>query len=360
MKPVVVISIILFILLCISLCMTNLNDADADVNPSIPNKPFGYKIVSTKNKKMCVPVKEAPNKQNGVYSNELACNDALDKPFGYKIEGKMCVLTKEAPSKQNGVYSNELACNNALVPKSMYNSVIGPVPVPTHLKNYKIVGKTCVPVDEAPNAKNGVYSDYLDCQHVLDHHDPVPVPDKPFGYKIVNANNKKMCVLVNEAPNAKTGVYSDYLDCQHVLDHHDPVPDTHFGYKIEDNKCVLVNEAPNATKGVYSELGCQIALHGGFGPSPNGYNPTPTHPNGYNPVPDTHFGYKIEDNKCVLVNEAPNATKGVYSELGCQIALHGGFGPSPNGYNPTPNPIPTHPELEHTCCKNQYIMFNSN
>jgi hypothetical protein len=140
-------------------------------------KPFGFKIDRVKDKDVCVLVNEAPNAKNGVYSNFLACEDALhgldpkpvvpkpvdpSRPFGFKIDPvkDVCVLVNEAPNEKNGVYSNLLACEYALhglVPKPVV-----PKPVMGSF-GYQFTGKDCSRVSEAPNAKNGVYADMMDC-----------------------------------------------------------------------------------------------------------------------------------------------------------------------------------------------------
>jgi hypothetical protein len=103
----------------------------------------------------------------------LACDDALPKPvgpkpvdpsrpFGFKIDPvkDVCVLVNETPNAKNGVYSNLLACEDALhglVPKPVV-----PKPVMGSF-GYQFTGKDCSRVSEAPNAKNGVYADMMDC-----------------------------------------------------------------------------------------------------------------------------------------------------------------------------------------------------
>ena len=81
-------------------------------------KPFGYKIDRVKDQAVCVRVNEAPNSKNGVYSNLLACEDALHgldpKPvmgsFGYQFTGKDCSRVSEAPNAKNGVYADMMDC----------------------------------------------------------------------------------------------------------------------------------------------------------------------------------------------------------------------------------------------------------
>ena len=227
MKPVFTIVFILCILVCISMYYSY-STCKSDPTPTpMPTptpvlKPFGYKIERVKDKDVCVLVNEAPNAKNGVYSNFLACEDALhgldpkpvvpkpvdpSRPFGFKIERvkdkDVCVLVNEAPNAKNGVYSNFLACDDAL-PKPVV-----PKPVdPSRPFGFKIEKDVCVLVNETPNAKNGVYSNFLACEDALHGLDPKPVMGS-FGYQFTG----KDCSRVSEAPNAKNGVYADMMDC---------------------------------------------------------------------------------------------------------------------------------------------------
>ena len=77
-------------------------------------------------KKKCVLVNEAPNKENGVYSNYVACADncpAVIKPVlkSYKcmIQGDgshVCVPTTEDPNPMNGFFSTQEECVSACEP----------------------------------------------------------------------------------------------------------------------------------------------------------------------------------------------------------------------------------------------------
>ena len=157
--------------MCISIYYSTCESDPVDPKPSVL-KPFGYKIDNVKDKAVCVLVNEAPNAKNGIYPNLLACDDALhglepkpvdpkpeSRPFGFKIDtvkdNAACVLVNEAPNEKNGIYSNLLACQDALhglEPKPVVGSF-----------GYQFTDKECILVSETPNEKNGVYKDMMDC-----------------------------------------------------------------------------------------------------------------------------------------------------------------------------------------------------
>ena len=114
----------------------------------------------------------------------------------------------------------------------------------------------CVRVNEAPNAKNGVYSNFLACEDALHGLEPKPVdPSRPFGYKIDRVKDQAVCVRVNEAPNAKNGVYSNFLACEDALHSLEPKPVVgSFGYQFTDKECILVADTPNEKNGVYKDM----------------------------------------------------------------------------------------------------------
>jgi hypothetical protein len=342
MKPVFTIVFILCILVCISIYYsysTCKSDPTPTPTPDPVLKPVGYKIDRVKDQAVCVRVNEAPNSKNGVYSNLLACEDALhgldpkpvgpkpvdpSRPFGVKIERvknqDVCVLVNEAPNEKNGVYSNFLACYediHGLIPKPVDPSI------PFGFKIERVKNQdVCVLVNEAPNEKNGVYSNFLTCYEAIHGLDPKPVgpkpvdPSRPFGFKIDRVKDQFVCVRVNETPNAKNGVYSNLLACDDALHGLDPNPvgpkpvdpSRPFGFKIDRVKdqsvCIRVNEAPNEKNGVYSNLlACEDALHG-LDPKPVG------------PKPVTgSFGYQFTGKDCSRVSEAPNAKNGVYADM---------------------------------------------
>jgi hypothetical protein len=284
MKPVFTIVFILCILVCISMYYSY-STCKSDPTPTpMPTptpvlKPFGYKIDRVKDQAVCVRVSDAPNAKNGVYSNLLACEDALhglvpkpvdpSRPFGFKIDPvkDVCVLVNEAPNEKNGVYSNLLACEDALHgldPKPVVPKPVDPSR-PFGFKIERVKDKdVCVLVNEAPNAKNGVYSNLLACDDALHGLVPKPVvpkpvgpkpvdPSRPFGFKIDPV--KDVCVLVNEAPNAKNGVYSNLLACEDALHGLVPKPAMgSFGYQFTGKDCSRVSEAPNAKNGVYADM----------------------------------------------------------------------------------------------------------
>ena len=180
MKPIFTIVFILCILVCISIYYsysTCKSDPTPTPMPTPVLKPFGYKIDHVKDQAVCVRVNDAPNAKNGVYSDFLACNEAIHgldpKPVG--------------PKPVMGSFGYKI----------------------DHVKDQAV----CVRVNEAPNAKNGVYSDFLACEDALHGLDPKPVVPKPvmgsFGYQFTG----KDCSRVSETPNAKNGVYADMMDC---------------------------------------------------------------------------------------------------------------------------------------------------
>ena len=221
MKPIFTIIFILCILMCISIYYSTCESDPVDPKPSVL-KPFGYKIDNVKDKAVCVLVNEAPNAKNGIYPNLLACDDALhglepkpkseSRPFGFKIgrvkDTAVCVLVNEAPNEKNGVYSNLLACQDA------------------------IHGLEPKPVDPKPESR-------------------------PFGFKIDTVKDSAVCILVNEAPNEKNGIYSNLLACEDALHGLEPKPKPvigQFGYKFTDDECIRVSEAPNPKTGVYTDM----------------------------------------------------------------------------------------------------------
>ena len=123
MKPVFTIVFILCILVCISIYYSY-STCKSDPTPTptpMPTpvlKQFGFKIDRVKDQAVCVRVNEAPNAKNGVYSNFLACEDALHgldpKPvvgsFGYQFTDKECILVADTPNEKNGVYKDMMDC----------------------------------------------------------------------------------------------------------------------------------------------------------------------------------------------------------------------------------------------------------
>ena len=275
MKPIFTIIFILCILMCISIYYSTCESDPVDPKPSVL-KPFGYKIDNVKDKAVCVLVNEAPNAKNGIYPNLLACDDALhglepkpkseSRPFGFKIgrvkDTAVCVLVNEAPNEKNGVYSNLLACQDAI--HGLEPKPVDPKPEsrPFGFKIDTVKDKAvCILVNEAPNEKNGVYSNLLACQDAIHGLEPKPVDPKPesrpFGFKIDTVKDSAVCILVNEAPNEKNGIYSNLLACEDALHGLEPKPKPvigQFGYKFTDDECIRVSEAPNPKTGVYTDM----------------------------------------------------------------------------------------------------------
>ena len=135
---------------------------------------FGYKCMNNSlgpNQGYCLKVNEAPNKDNGVYSDAISCLDACSKQqpqpepnmggaFGFKCfnddqGNRQCLKVNEAPNKENNVFSNAEEC--------AYNC-----------KMNKNVGKKgwactemggCVPVDIAPNKLFGIFESAEECAY---------------------------------------------------------------------------------------------------------------------------------------------------------------------------------------------------
>jgi hypothetical protein len=141
-------------------------------------------------KKKCVLVNEAPNKENGVYSNYAACVDNCENihPPGYlksykcmiQADGShICVPTTEDPNPMNGFFSTQEECVRACAG-----------PVPGFNATYECTPMGCVqsgkPVDNV-----NVFDNAVNCA--------VACSGKGFiqNYKCVDGQCEKSIEMVN-------------------------------------------------------------------------------------------------------------------------------------------------------------------
>ena len=131
----------------------------------------------------------------------------------------VCMKVDEAPNHLNGVYASAEECVNECSPVHPVHPDMGAFGYKC-MKNALGENKNaCVRVNEAPNKEKGVFSNAEECQYACSNVQPVhPVqPDLgAFGYKCMKnalGENKNVCIRVNEAPNKKNGVFSDVEEC---------------------------------------------------------------------------------------------------------------------------------------------------
>jgi hypothetical protein len=125
----------------------------------------------------------------------------------------VCMKVDEAPNHLNGVYASAEECVSECSPVHPDMGAFGYKCMKNALGENK---NMCVRVNEAPNKKNGVFSDVEECQYACSSVKPVHPDMGAFGYKCMKnalGENKNMCVRVNEAPNKKNGVFSDAEEC---------------------------------------------------------------------------------------------------------------------------------------------------
>jgi hypothetical protein len=205
-KMLMVLGVLLLCLL-LSICFAPEKKAD--------NNAFGFKCnkgTLGPGKGYCERVNEAPNSENGVYSNAIACiqdcGGVQPQPqpqpqynaFGFKcVKGTLgsdkgyCERVNEAPNEENGVYSNALDCMRACG---------DPV------KNYICAGPSgCLPIDMKANGKN-IFSSVEECMYKC---------KKPVQNSYMHSMNNQECVNVELPPNVdvERGVFMSKEECMY-------------------------------------------------------------------------------------------------------------------------------------------------
>ena len=179
---------------------------------------FGYKCMNNSlgpNQGYCLKVNEAPNKDNGVYSDAISCLDAC---------------SKQQPQPQNNSFGYK-CMNNILGPNQGY----------------------CLKVNEVPNKDNDVYSDAISCLDACSKQQPQPEPNMggAFGFKCFNDDQgNRQCLKVNEAPNKENNVFSNAEECAYNCKMNKNVGKKGWAC-TEMGGCVPVDIAPNKLFGIF-------------------------------------------------------------------------------------------------------------
>ena len=271
----------------------------------------------------CHLVHEAPNAAKGLYSNMAACDLSCSLPspplgvFSFGCSpGLGCHLVKEAPSAQKGLFANIESCESTCqTPITQFSFGCSP-------------GIGCYETKEAPNAAKGLYSNMSACQATCQLPPPKPpVPSPaPLGLISFGCSPGIGCYETKEAPNAAKGLYSNMAACQATCQLPPPKPPApsppplgliSFGCSPGIG-CYETKEAPNAAKGLYSNMAaCQTTC-----PLPP--VPAPPKPPAPSPTPIGQFSFGCNPRPvgptgpsagCFKTSEAPNVAKGLYSNL---------------------------------------------
>ena len=270
----------------------------------------------------CNFVEESPSSMSaGLFTsfdqcNSIPCHD--NNAFAFACSpGIGCHLVHEAPNAAKGLYSNmaacDLSCSLPSPPLGVFSFGCSP-------------GLGCHLVKEAPSAQKGLFANIESCESTCQ----TPVTQFSFG-----CSPGIGCYETNEAPNAAKGLYSNMAACQATC----PLPPApspaplgliSFGCSPGIG-CYETKEAPNAAKGLYSNMAaCQTTC-----PLP----PVPSPPKPPTPLGLISFGCSPGIG-CYETKEAPNAAKGLYSNMAaCQTTC-----PLPPVPSPPKPPVPSPPK----------------